>query len=123
MSAALTQFVQFLEAGDAYSAHQKVRTTATRLLAPPRRGPAPTPTADGYLPFDSKAQEASELLWEGARRLLEQGQTGSGVDLAQYLVETWRTRGVKCDDATRCEWHPFKLVLLLHLAVWPGRAC
>lgn len=100
-SAALAQFEQFLASGDYYSAHQKARTATTRLLAPPRRGPAPTPSKDGTLAFDSKAQEAAELLWEGSRKLLEKGQIGSGVDLGQLLLDVWKTRGVKCDDDTR----------------------
>jgi hypothetical protein len=102
-SPALAQFNEFLSAGDFYSAHQKARTTATRLVAPPRRGPAPTPAPDGTLPFDTKAQEAASLLWEGARRLLEQGQTGSGADLAGFLVEVWKARGVACGPEERGE--------------------
>ncbi|GAA5824895.1 hypothetical protein JCM10212_001635 [Sporobolomyces blumeae] len=99
-SAAHQQVLDFLTAGDYYSAHQKARTTATRLLAPPRRGPAPSPNA--VLPYDKKAQEAAEVLWDSSRRLLEQGQTGSGVDLGVMLVEdVWTARQVGCGKEER----------------------
>ncbi|KAK4703344.1 golgi to ER traffic protein 4, partial [Phenoliferia sp. Uapishka_3] len=98
---ALSQIVTLLDAENYYSAHQKARTSATRLLAAPRRAPAPsvdTPTPT----YDKKAQEAAELLWETSRRLLEKGQVGSGADLAMMLVNAvWDARGVSCGDAER----------------------
>jgi hypothetical protein len=93
------QITDFLSAGDFYSAHQKARTTAIRLLAPPRRNPPPK---GAQLPYDSKAQEAAELLWDSARKLLEQGQQGSGVDLGVMLVEdVWTARGNGCGKDER----------------------
>ncbi|KAK4051769.1 hypothetical protein OIO90_004593 [Microbotryomycetes sp. JL221] len=103
MSAALEQFEHFLSARNYYDASQKIKGVATRLLAPPRRGPQPQPNADGFLEFDKKAQDAAELLWTGARRLLEQGQVGSGVDLADMLIECWKSRGVKCTQDERAK--------------------
>ncbi|ORY77273.1 hypothetical protein BCR35DRAFT_305580 [Leucosporidium creatinivorum] len=103
MSSALTQLHESIQAGDHYSAHQKARTTATRLLAPPRRGPAPTTNDKGFLPFDPKAQEAATLLYEGATALLEKGQTGSGVDLAGFLCDVWKARGVQCGSEERAK--------------------
>jgi len=103
MSSALQQLQESIAAGDHYSAHQKARTTATRLLAPPRRGPAPSPDSNGFLPFDAKAQEAATLLYEGAVALLEKGQTGSGVDLGGYLCDVWKARGVACGNEERGE--------------------
>lgn len=103
MTSALTQLHESIAAGDHYSAHQKARTTATRLLAPARRGPAPTPDSNGYLPFDAKAKEAATLLYEGAVALLEKGQTGSGVDLGGYLCDVWKARGVECGAEERGE--------------------
>ncbi|BGP17964.1 hypothetical protein JCM10213_003970 [Rhodosporidiobolus nylandii] len=95
------QISDFLAAGDYYSAHQKARTTATRLLAPPRRN-APPPGSQ--LPYDKKAQEAAELLWDSARKLLEQGQQGSGVDLGVMLVEdVWTARNVGCGKEERAK--------------------
>lgn len=103
-SSALQQIDAFLSAGDYYSAHQKALTTATRLLAPPRRGPAPKPSAEGgFLPYDAKAEEAAELLWTSSRRLLEKAQKGSGAELASRLVDVWKTRGVKCSQQERGE--------------------
>lgn len=99
MSAALQQVLEHLNSGDFYSAHQKARTTATRLLAPPRRNPPP---AGSVLPYDKKAQEAAELLWDAARRLLEKGQVGSGVDLGVMLVDdVWAAREVGCGKDER----------------------
>jgi golgi to ER traffic protein 4 len=72
---------------------QKYRTSAARLL----KAPPSTET----LPFDSKAQEAVELLWDGARSLLEKGQLGSGTDLGLYLIDVWNTRGVVCGNDER----------------------
>ncbi|GAA5898332.1 hypothetical protein JCM6882_000130 [Rhodosporidiobolus microsporus] len=93
------QIDDFLTAGDFYSAHQKARTSATRLLAPPRRNPPPAGT---QLPYDKKAQEAAQLLFESARKLLEQGQQGSGVDLGVMLAEeVWTARGVGCGKEER----------------------
>ena len=95
-SPALAAVLSLLDAEDYYSAHQKARTTATRLLSS-RTGPTTTT-------FDKKATEAANLLWEAGRRLLEKGQVGSGVDLATYLVEVWKARGVECGEEQRGEW-------------------
>lgn len=101
LSSAHQQVLDHLSSGDFYSAHQKARTTATRLLAPPRRNPPPAGTV---LPYDTKAQEAAETLWDAARKLLENGQQGSGVDLATMLVQdVWTARDVGCDKEERGE--------------------
>lgn len=93
------QITDFLSAGDFYSAHQKARTTAIRLLAPPRRNPPPK---GSQLPYDDKAREAGELLWDTARRLLEQAQQGSGVDLAVMMLDdVWTQRGNGCGKDER----------------------
>jgi len=87
-------FLDTLATQPPYAAQQKARTSATRLLAGKRGAPAPAPGS--VQPFDAKAQEAALLLWEASRRLLEMGEVGSGADLANYLVEVWRSRGVEC---------------------------
>lgn len=103
VSAAHQQVLDFLTSGDYYSAHQKARTTATRLLAPPRRTAAAPPAGDA-LPYDAKAQQAADLLWDAARKLLEKGQAGSAVDLATMLVhDVWTARGVACGKEERGE--------------------
>lgn len=89
----LDTVLELLAAGDAYGAQQKIRTSAARLLST-RNGPAVTT-------YDAKAQDAAGLLFEGARKLLENGQVGSGVDLALYLVEVWAARSVECGAEQR----------------------
>ncbi|SCZ88724.1 BZ3501_MvSof-1269-A2-R1_Chr10-2g02646 [Microbotryum saponariae] len=108
-SPSLQQFLDLLDAGDYYGAHQKARTSATRLLAPPRRTATPAPPSSKNassaepLPFDSKAQQASELLWQASRKLMEQAQIGSGVDLAIYLLDIYKTRNVGCGPEERAK--------------------
>ena len=105
-SAAHQQILDFLTAGDYYSAHQKARTTATRLLAPPRRA-APATSTSGTLPYDKKAREAAQGLWDASRRLLEKGQVGSGVDLAVMLIEdVFKARDVACGKDERGQSNP-----------------
>jgi hypothetical protein len=106
----LASIQSLTESGEYYAAHQvsrrrgsiqtrpdvpwqKYRTSAARLLK--------APPSTEKLPFDSKAQEAAELLWEGARSLLEKGQLGSGTDLGLYLIDVWNTRGVVCGNDER----------------------
>lgn len=90
---ALLAITELISAGEYYSAHQKARTTATRLLTT-RSGPAITT-------FDEKAQDAAHLMWCSGRLLLESNQIGSGVDLAKYLIEIWSSRNVHCGEEER----------------------
>ena len=96
---------------------QRIRKQGLRLLkllAPPRRG-GPSPGSTATLPYDKKAQEAGQGLWDASRRLLEKGQVGSGVDLAVMLIEdVWRAREVGCGKEERGE-------LPFHLPVIPNR--
>lgn len=62
---------------DAYSAHQKARTTAARLLASAH--------------FDS----AIEILFGVAKELLKLKEWGSGCDLAVYLVQAYEKGEIK----------------------------
>ena len=94
-------FLDTLATQPPYAAQQKARTSATRLLAGKRGAPAPAPGA--VQAFDAKAQEAALLLWEASRRLLELGEVGSGADLANYLVEVWKSRGVECGNEEKGE--------------------
>lgn len=99
-----------LKNGELYAAHQKYRTSAARLLKTPApssfgTGKTHASTAVGpdglALPFDEPAQQAAELLYDGARALLEKGESGAGTDLTLYLLDVWSQRGVRCDDNTR----------------------
>lgn len=92
--------------GELYGAHQKYRTSAARLL----KSPAPSAFGTGKLSsqaghekleYDEAAQQAAELLYEGARALLERGELGSGTDLTLYLLDTWASRAVPCTDENR----------------------
>lgn len=94
-----------LKNGELYAAHQKYRTTAARLL----KTPAPSSFGTGKpkdpaavaLPYDDAAKSAAELLFEGARALLEKGEYGGGTDLTLYLLDVWTSREVPCTDETR----------------------
>ena len=97
-----------LKNGELYAAHQKYRTTAARLLktpAPSSFGTGKSSTSSSssavQLPYDDAAQSAAELLYEGARALLEKGELGGGTDLSLYLLETWSQRSVPCTEETK----------------------
>lgn len=98
-----------LKGGELYAAHQKYRTTAARLLKTPapssfgtgKSHASSSGGAAGVLPYDEAAQQAAELLFDGARALLEKGELGGGTDLSLYLLDVWSQRAVRCDDATR----------------------
>lgn len=99
-----------LRDNELYGAHQKYRTTASRLLktpAPSSFGTSSSKAAaasssssstEAALPFDEGAKDAVELLYEGSKALLEKGEFGGGSDLALYLIDTWKSRGVKCNE-------------------------
>jgi hypothetical protein len=98
---------RLLQNGDTYAAHQKYRTSAARLL----KTPAPSAFGTGKsissssggakLEWDEPAQQAAELLYEGARALLERSEMGGGTDLTLYLLDTWMQRAVPCTDENR----------------------
>lgn len=99
-----------LRDGNLYAAHQKYRTTAARLLKTPapssfgtgKGASSKSKASDGAaLPFDDDARKAAELLLEGARALLEQGELGGGTDLSLYLLDVWSSRGVPCSADNR----------------------
>lgn len=94
--------------GELYGAHQKYRTSAARLL----KTPAPSAFGTGKLSlhaqagqtkqeYDDAAKDAAELLYEGAKSLLERGEFGGGTDLTLYLLDTWASRAVPCTDENR----------------------
>lgn len=71
-----------------YSGHLKARSTVARLVGKSAE-------------WDSKAQDAADLLFAAGSLLLQKGQQGSGTDLALYLVEVWTQKGVQCQDQQR----------------------
>ena len=79
--------LRFLESSppDSYSAHQKARTTAARLV------------------HSSHKQEAIEVLFVSAKELLKIQEWGSGTDLGCYLVDVYRSAEVKVDSDSKGE--------------------
>jgi hypothetical protein len=68
---------------DAYSAQQKARTTAARLLASTH--------------YDS----AIEILFGSAKELLKLKEWGSGCDLAVYLVQAYEKGEIEVTDESK----------------------
>lgn len=69
-----------------YEAHQKARTFASRYVKSGQ--------------FDT----AIEVLFQSARELLKTGQTGSGVDLAGFLLEVYESKGETVSEESRGLW-------------------
>jgi hypothetical protein len=75
----LKKLVRSVESGNYYEAHQMYRTIANRHMK-----------AKQY-------NDAISLLYSGSLQLLKHKQTGSGADLALYLVEAYNSAGVAVD--------------------------
>ena len=98
-SRALAAILPQIQEGHAYEAHQKARTFATRY------------TKSGH--YDT----AIDVLFQSARELLKAGQTGSGTDLASFLLEVYESKGEEVNDETRgeCVYASEPLALLTRL--------
>jgi len=66
-----------------YEAHQKARTFASRYVK------------------SGQYDTAIDVLFQSARELLKTGQTGSGVDLAGFLLEVYDTKGEPVNEESR----------------------
>ncbi|KAG6831509.1 hypothetical protein H0H92_009777 [Tricholoma furcatifolium] len=66
-----------------YEAHQKARTFASRYVK------------------SGQYDTAIDVLFQSARELLKSGQTGSGVDLAGFLLEVYDTKGEAVTEESR----------------------
>ncbi|KAG7562397.1 hypothetical protein FFLO_02177 [Filobasidium floriforme] len=77
--------LRYLESSppDGYSAHQKARTTAARLV------------------HSGHKQEAIQVLFISAKELLKVQEWGSGTDLGCYMVETYRSAEVQVDSESK----------------------
>ncbi|CED83811.1 Uncharacterized conserved protein [Phaffia rhodozyma] len=75
--------LQSLVQTNAYSAHQKTRTTAARL------------SAHGHV------DAATEVLFEISKALLKKGEVGSGVDLAVFMINTTESKNELFGDVVR----------------------
>ena len=83
LSRALAVILPQIESGQAYEAHQKARTFASRFTK-------------------SKQYDAAiDVLFQSARELLKTGQPGSGTDLAAFLLDVYDEKGEKVTDETR----------------------
>jgi hypothetical protein len=81
----LPPIIRYLEATppDAYSAHQKARTTAARLV------------------HSGHKQEAIHVLFVSAKELMKVKEWGSGTDLGCYMVEVYKTAEIAVDTESR----------------------
>ena len=82
-SRALNAILPLIASGQAYEAHQKARTFASRY---------------------SKASQydtAIDVLFQSARELLKAGQQGSGTDLTSFLLDVYESKGEQVTDESR----------------------
>ncbi|KAG6889002.1 hypothetical protein C0995_004470 [Termitomyces sp. Mi166 len=66
-----------------YEVHQKARTFASRYVK------------------SGQYDTAIDVLFQSARELLKAGQTGSGIDLAGFLLEVYETKGEVVSEQSR----------------------
>jgi golgi to ER traffic protein 4 len=74
-SKALSAILPLISSNQPYEAHQKARTFASRYTKAKQ--------------YDT----AIDVLFQSARELLKAGHTGSGTDLAGFLVEVYEVKG------------------------------
>ena len=84
-SKALAAILPQIQEGHAYEAHQKARTFATRYVK------------------SAQYDTAIDVLFQSARELLKAGQTGSGTDLASFLIEVYVSKGEGFNEESRLE--------------------
>ncbi|OCH94818.1 hypothetical protein OBBRIDRAFT_788823 [Obba rivulosa] len=82
-SRALNAILPLITAGQAYEAHQKARTFASRYVKSNQ--------------FDT----AIDVLFQSARELLKAGQQGSGTDLAVFLLDVYERQGEEVNEESR----------------------
>ncbi|KAI0034557.1 cytoplasmic protein [Vararia minispora EC-137] len=80
---ALQAILPLVESGQAYEAHQKARTFASRYQKAGQ--------------FDT----AIDVLFQSARELLKSGQQGSGTDLALFLLDVYESKPETVSDESR----------------------
>ncbi|KDQ14838.1 hypothetical protein BOTBODRAFT_32195 [Botryobasidium botryosum FD-172 SS1] len=80
---ALKAILPLIEAGQAYEAHQKARTFASRYVKASQ--------------FDT----AIQVLFQSARELLKAGHLGSGTDLGLFLIDVYNTKEQAVDEESR----------------------
>ena len=80
---ALASILPLISSGQAYEAHQKARTFASRYV---KAGA-----------FDSAVQ----VLFQSAKELLKAGHAGSGSDLGVYMIDVYYDMEQELNDASR----------------------
>jgi len=80
---ALGAILPLIASGQAYEAHQKARTFASRYSK------------------SSQYDTAIQVLFQSARELLKAGQQGSGTDLTSFLLEVYESKGEVVDVESR----------------------
>jgi hypothetical protein len=84
-SRALSAILPLIASSQAYEAHQKARTFASRYVKARQ--------------YDT----AIEVLFQSARELLKAGQTGSGVDLTVFLLDVYESKEERVTEDSRGE--------------------
>jgi hypothetical protein len=84
-SRALAAILPLIASSNAYEAHQKARTFASRYVK------------------SRQYDTAIDVLFQSARELLKAGQTGSGVDLTLFLLDVYENKEEKVSDESRGE--------------------
>lgn len=98
---ALNAILPLIASGQAYEAHQKARTFASRY------------SKSGQ--FDT----AIQVLFQSAKELLKAGHQGSGTDLATFLIEVYETKGEEISEESRGgDFLSFPFRCLLNVGFW-----
>lgn len=82
---ALGAILPLIASGQAYEAHQKARTFASRYSK------------------SSQYDTAIDVLFQSARELLKAGQQGSGVDLGGFLLDVYESKGEVVGEESRSQ--------------------
>jgi hypothetical protein len=82
-SKALGAILPLIASGQAYEAHQKARTFASRYSK------------------SSQYDTAIQVLFQSAKELFKAGQQGSGTDLTVFLLEVYESKGEVVDEESR----------------------
>ena len=82
-SRALAAILPQIASGQAYEAHQKARTFASRYVK------------------SAQYDTAIDVLFQSERELLKAGQPGSGTDLASFLLDVYESKGERVTDESR----------------------
>lgn len=99
---ALGAILPLIASGQPYEAHQKARTFAARY---------------------SKSEQydtAVDVLFQSARELLKNGQQGSGVDLASFMLDVYESKGEVVWDESRGRCFYFSFDYICGGLIWIG---